>query len=80
MGDRYDFKYFRTELREPGILRVTLDRPERRNAITPEMHSEFAPLFSRIAEDRTFNNTDCGHRDHESDDQPCDAITGECGT
>jgi enoyl-CoA hydratase len=52
MGDRYDFHHFRTELREPGILWVTLDRPERRNAITPQMHSEFAPLFSRIADDR----------------------------
>lgn len=52
MGDRYEFQHFRTELREPGILWVTLDRPERRNAISPEMHAEFAPLFSRIAEDR----------------------------
>ncbi len=52
MGDRYEFKYFRTELQEPGILWVTLDRPERRNAISPEMHTELAPLFQRIAVDR----------------------------
>ena len=52
MGDRYEFKYFRTELCKPGILWVTLDRPERRNAISPEMHAELAPLFSRIAVDR----------------------------
>lgn len=52
MGDRYDFTYFRTELREAGILWVTFDRPERRNAINPEMHDELAPLFRRIADDR----------------------------
>lgn len=52
MGDRYEFEHFRTELREPGILWVTLDRPKRRNAISPEMHAEIAPLFRRIAADR----------------------------
>jgi enoyl-CoA hydratase len=50
--DRYDFTYFRTELDDAGILRVTFDRPERRNAITPAMHDEIAPLFTRIAADR----------------------------
>jgi enoyl-CoA hydratase len=35
-----------------GVLSVTLDRPERRNAISPEMHAELTPLFRRIAEDR----------------------------
>lgn len=52
MGDRYDFTHFRTELRDNGILRVTFDRPERRNAVNPEMHDEIAPLFRRIAADR----------------------------
>jgi enoyl-CoA hydratase len=52
MGDRYDLEFFRTEMREPGILWVTLDRPQRRNAISPEMHEELAPLFRRIAADR----------------------------
>ena len=51
MSDRYDFQHFRTELRDAGILWVTLDRPERRNAISPEMHAEMAPLFARIALD-----------------------------
>jgi len=51
MSDRYDFKDFRTELRASGILWVTLDRPERRNSITPEMHADLAPLFQRIAAD-----------------------------
>jgi enoyl-CoA hydratase len=49
--DRYGFTYIRTQLDE-GVLRVTLDRPERRNAISPEMHEELTPLFRRIAEDR----------------------------
>ena len=52
MSDRYDFKYFRSELLESGILWITLDRPERRNAINPEMHADLAPLFERIATDR----------------------------
>lgn len=48
----YKFEYFRTELRDNGVLWVELNRPERRNAITPEMHEELAPLFERIAIDR----------------------------
>jgi len=51
-GDRYGFTYVRAELEDEHILLVTLDRPERRNAITPEMHDELTPLFRRIAEDR----------------------------
>lgn len=52
MGDRYDLTYFRTELRDDGILWVSFDRPERRNAIHPGMHDELAPLFRHIADDR----------------------------
>jgi enoyl-CoA hydratase len=52
MPDRYPLKHIRTELRDDGVLWVTLDRPERRNAITPEMHDEFTPLFQSIAVDR----------------------------
>jgi enoyl-CoA hydratase len=52
MVDRYGLKHIRSELRDEGILWVTLDRPERRNAIHPEMHDEIAPLFARIAGDR----------------------------
>lgn len=51
MSDHYEFQYFRTELREHGVLWVTLDRPERRNAINPEMHADLAPLFERISND-----------------------------
>ena len=52
MADRYPFQFIRTELDDDGILTVTLDRPDRRNSISPEMHEEFAPLFGRIATDR----------------------------
>jgi enoyl-CoA hydratase len=48
----YQFEYFQTELRDNGVLWVELNRPERRNAISPEMHEELAPLFQRIATDR----------------------------
>jgi enoyl-CoA hydratase len=50
--DRYGFTYILTRLDDDGILWVTLNRPERRNAITPAMHDELAPLFGRIAADR----------------------------
>lgn len=51
-GDHYGFTYIRTELDDRGVLWATLDRPERRNAITPEMHDELTPLFRNIAADR----------------------------
>lgn len=51
-GDRYGFEFFRSTLRPHGVLWVELDRPERRNAVSPEMHAEIAPLFRRIAGDR----------------------------
>ena len=65
MGDRYEFKYFRTELQEPGILWVTLDRPERRNAISFEMqraipeileHFENGPAIREAREDPTHRD------------------------
>ncbi len=52
VDDRYGFTCISTEMEDEGILWVTLDRPERRNAISPEMHDELTPLFRRIAEDR----------------------------
>jgi enoyl-CoA hydratase len=48
VGDRYEFDYVRTELRDHGVLWITLDRPDRRNAITPAMHAELAPLFESV--------------------------------
>ncbi len=55
MGDLYGFRYFATELRDEGILWVAFNRPERRNAITPDMHAEIAPLFRRIGQDRAVS-------------------------
>ena len=51
MSDRYGLKFIRSEL-EGRILTVTLNRPERRNAMHREMHDELAPLFAKIAADR----------------------------
>ena len=50
--DRYGFEYIATELRDHGVLWVTLNRPDRRNAINPAMHEELTPLLHRITEDR----------------------------
>ena len=44
-GDRYGFTYIKAELDDDGVLWVTLDRPERRNAISPEMHEELTPAL-----------------------------------
>ncbi len=52
MADRYEFQFFRSELDDDGVLTITFDRPERRNALSPGMHAELAPLFLRIAADR----------------------------
>jgi len=37
--------------REEGITTITFNRPERRNAVTPEMHHELQDVFSRLATD-----------------------------
>jgi enoyl-CoA hydratase len=55
MSDLYGFTYFTTELLQDGVLWVAFNRPERRNAITPEMHAEIAPLFRRISADRSVS-------------------------
>ena len=49
--DRYGLSTIRTELDDHGVLRVTLDRPERRNAINDVMHRELRELYSRISAD-----------------------------
>jgi enoyl-CoA hydratase len=55
MSDYYGFTYFSSELKDDGILWVAFNRPERRNAITPAMHEEIAPLFRRISADRDIS-------------------------
>jgi enoyl-CoA hydratase len=48
--DYNSYKYIIIE-RTGRILRLTLNRPERLNAINPEMHSELARIFAQIRED-----------------------------
>ena len=50
MTDRYGFETILTEL-DDGILRVTLNRPDRMNALNKAMHVELRSLYERIAHD-----------------------------
>jgi enoyl-CoA hydratase len=49
--DRYGLQTITAELDDDGILVVTLNRPERRNAIDAVMHHELRELYARIADD-----------------------------
>ncbi len=49
--DRYGLSTIATELDADGVLHVTLNRPDRRNAINDVMHRELIELFARIAAD-----------------------------
>jgi enoyl-CoA hydratase/carnithine racemase len=49
--DRYGLSTIRTELDEQGVLLVTLNRPEVRNAINDVMHVELIELYRRIHAD-----------------------------
>jgi enoyl-CoA hydratase len=49
--DRYGLSTIRTELDESSVLVVTLNRPERRNAINDVMHRELTEFYSRLAAD-----------------------------
>jgi enoyl-CoA hydratase len=49
--DRYGLSTIATELDADGILLVTLNRPDRRNAINDVMHRELIELYARIAAD-----------------------------
>ncbi|MCH8813585.1 MAG: enoyl-CoA hydratase/isomerase family protein [Chloroflexi bacterium] len=50
--DYGQYEFIVVEKDEDGIATVTLNRPERRNAINPEMHKELESLFSEISKDR----------------------------
>ena len=50
MADRYGLSTIRTEL-DDGVLVVTLNRPERRNALDTVMHSELPFLYQNLAAD-----------------------------
>jgi len=49
--DYSNYKYILVE-REGKILRLTLNRPERLNAIIPEMHTEIANIFADVKRDQ----------------------------
>lgn len=53
MSDHYGFQTISSQLDGP-VLTVTLNRPERRNAIDAVMHLELRDLFSRMADDTSF--------------------------
>src|SRR5262249_55316560 len=50
MTDRYGFTTIATEV-DGRILRVTLNRPDRLNALNAVMHEELRALFGRIEAD-----------------------------
>ncbi|MFM8303516.1 MAG: enoyl-CoA hydratase/isomerase family protein [Actinomycetota bacterium] len=50
MADRYGFTTIATEL-EGRILTVTLDRPDKMNALDVVMHAELGELYARIERD-----------------------------
>src|ERR1700674_4385226 len=49
--DRYGLQTIATEMDDDRILRVTLNRPERRNAIDAVMHHELRELYALMADD-----------------------------
>jgi naphthoate synthase len=50
-GDYADIRYERS--REPGIAKITIDRPEVRNAFRPQTVVELSDAFTRAREDTT---------------------------
>ncbi|MBI5946960.1 MAG: enoyl-CoA hydratase/isomerase family protein [Chloroflexi bacterium] len=49
-----DYQYILLERRDHGVAVVTLNRPERRNAINNDMHSELERLWMEIGSDDTI--------------------------
>src|ERR1041384_7850418 len=50
MSDRYGLNTIATELVD-DVLVVTLNRPERRNSLNPEMHMELHKLYETLVHD-----------------------------
>ncbi len=46
-----DYQKLRFERREPGVLLITIDRPERLNATDEQLHSELAGVWREVARD-----------------------------
>ena len=51
MTDRYGLSTISTELHDDGVLVATLNRPEHRNSLNPQMHLELKLLYERIVAD-----------------------------
>jgi enoyl-CoA hydratase len=49
--DRYGLQTITAEVDDDGVLLVTLNRPDRRNAIDAVMHHELRELYARLADD-----------------------------
>ncbi|MBM4415563.1 MAG: enoyl-CoA hydratase/isomerase family protein [Chloroflexi bacterium] len=48
---QHDFETMLVETRDDGVAVITLNRPERHNAVTPIMHRELVELPTALAED-----------------------------
>ncbi|MBV8914375.1 MAG: enoyl-CoA hydratase/isomerase family protein [Acetobacteraceae bacterium] len=46
-----DYRHLRFERREPGVLVITIDRPEKLNATDERLHSELASVWREVARD-----------------------------
>jgi enoyl-CoA hydratase len=55
MTDRYGLSTISTELHDDGVLVATLNRPEQRNSLNPQMHLELKLLYERIVADDELN-------------------------
>ena len=55
MTDRYGLSTISTELHDDGVLVATLNRPEHRNSLNPQMHTELKLLYERIVADDELN-------------------------
>jgi len=51
MADYSDYQYLLLEKRPDGVAVLTMNRPEKRNAISNEMHTELERVFREIGED-----------------------------
>jgi enoyl-CoA hydratase len=50
-----DYSSLRFERREPGVLLITIDRPERLNATDERLHSELASVWREVSRDGDAN-------------------------
>ena len=55
MTDRYGLSTISTELHDDGVLVATLNRPEHRNSLNPQMHLELKLLYERIVADEELD-------------------------